>query len=31
MQKRTLRGWCEYLDDTKRELDLSEFMGLMLR
>jgi hypothetical protein len=30
MQKRTLRGWFEYLDDPKRELDLSEFMALML-
>lgn len=30
MQKRTMRGWFEYLDDVKRELDLSEFMALML-
>lgn len=29
-QKRTLRGWWEYLDDPKRELDLSEFMACML-
>lgn len=28
--KRTLRGWFDHLDDTKRELDLSEFMALML-
>lgn len=29
-QKRTMRGWFEYLDDAKRELDLSEFMAMML-
>jgi hypothetical protein len=30
MQRRTLRGWFEYLDDSKRELTESEFMALML-
>lgn len=30
MQKRTMRGWIEYLDDPKREIDLSEFMAQML-
>ena len=30
MPKRTMRGWWEYLDDPKRELDLNEFMALML-
>lgn len=30
MQRRTLRGWFEYLDDPKRELALFEFVALML-
>lgn len=30
MQKRTLRGWFDHLDDPKREMDLSEFMALMV-
>lgn len=30
MQRRTLLGWFEYLDDPKRELTESEFMALML-
>lgn len=30
MPKRTLRGWFEYLDDPKREIDLNEFMAVML-
>ena len=30
MQRRTMRGWFEHLDDTKRELTESEFMALML-
>lgn len=28
--KRTMLGWFEYLDDTKREMTLSEFMAMML-
>ena len=30
MQKRTLRGWFEYLDDPKREMSETEFMMVML-
>jgi hypothetical protein len=30
MQRRTLRGWFEHLDDSRRELTESEFMALML-
>src|SRR4051812_34118084 len=30
MQRRTIRGWFDYLDDPKRELTESEFMALML-
>lgn len=30
MQRRTLRGWFEYLDMQGRELTLFEFMALML-
>jgi hypothetical protein len=30
VDRRTLRGWFEYLDDAKRELTLSEFMAVMV-
>ena len=30
MQRRTIRGWFEYLDNDHRELTESEFMALML-
>jgi hypothetical protein len=30
MAKRTLRGWMEYLDDSRRELTESEFSLVML-
>jgi hypothetical protein len=30
MAKRTLRGWMEYLDDSRRDLTESEFMAVML-
>lgn len=30
IDRRTMRGWFEYLDDPKREMTLSEFMALMV-
>lgn len=30
MDRRTMRGWFEHLDDSKREVTLSEFMAMMI-